>query len=63
MKKKTQTDMQTFLRGIDFKLLKKQKKTFLEVARFMNYYKSTVTKDLDGILQLVDKVQELSKKK
>lgn len=63
---KKKTKMEDFLKGIDFKMLKKQKASLLKVLD--NIPKKSVPtkevkkldKDLTGILNLIDSIQEIA---
>lgn len=63
---KSKTKMEDFLKGIDFKMLKKQKASLLKVLD--NVPKKSVPtkevkkldKDLTGILNLIDSIQEIA---
>ena len=68
MKKKAkQTDMKAFLKGIDFKLLKKQKATLLEemdrlepIVKNGHPDNKRLLKVLEGVLPLIDKIQDIA---
>jgi hypothetical protein len=56
--KNSQLPLPEFMLGIDWELLKKQKATLLGVIEYLKRMKVPLTDDLEGILELIDSIQD-----